>query len=88
VLAALFRNALVLPVLSPSGEAVRQVSENRIEITKPEGTAVIEATVPLTIGLSRKGRVFNMVPGAEAVPIIAQLAKVEGMKVVCTITVI
>jgi hypothetical protein len=80
--------SLVIPVLSPSGENVRQVSAHRIEITKPEGTVVVEATVPLIIKPSRHGRIFNMVPGCEAVPIIAHLPKVEGMKVVCTISVV
>jgi hypothetical protein len=80
--------ALVLPVISPSGEPVRQVSARRIEISKPAGTVVIEATVPLTIKPTEKGRVFNMVPGCEAVPIIVQLPKVEGMKAVCMVSVI
>lgn len=80
--------ALVLPVLSPSGEKVRQVSEHRIEITKPGGTVVVEASVPLSIRKTTKGRVFNMVPGAEAVPIIARLPDQAGMKADCTISVV
>lgn len=79
--------ALVIPVISPSGEEVRQVSETRIEITKPDGTVTVEANVPLNIKETTKGRAFNQVPGCEAVPIIAQLPSEAGMKAVCTITV-
>lgn len=76
---------LVIPVISPSGEEVRQVSDRRIEIVKPGGTVIVEANVPLTIMDSKKGRVFNQVPGCEAVPIIAKLPG-EG-EVVCTVSV-
>ncbi|NNJ85672.1 MAG: hypothetical protein HKP20_00745 [Akkermansiaceae bacterium] len=79
---------LVLPVISPTGEKVHQVSNTRIEITKPEGTVVIESTVPLNIKNTKKGRAFNMVPGCEAVPIIASLPITASMKAVCTISVL
>lgn len=78
---------LVLPVISQTGEEVRQVSETRIEIDKPGGTVVIEATVPLLIKKTEKGRAFNQVPGCEAVPILAHLCKEKGQTTVCTISV-
>lgn len=78
---------LVLPIISPTGEKVRQVSETRIEIDKPNGTVVIEATTPLTIKETEKARAFNQVPGCEAVPILAHLPEKDGQGVVCTITV-
>ncbi|WP_068259834.1 hypothetical protein [Rubripirellula obstinata] len=65
---------LVVPIVSPSGEEVRQVSPNRIEIDKPEGTVVVECNVSMEIKASEKGRIFNMVPGAEAVPIMVQMS--------------
>ncbi|MFC7338781.1 hypothetical protein ACFQY0_16415 [Haloferula chungangensis] len=77
---------LVLPVISPTGEKVRQVSATRIEISKPEGTLIVESTVPLSIRKSKKDRVFNMVPGCEAVPILAHLPSNDEMKVRCTIS--
>ena len=80
--------SLVVPILSPSGEAVRQVSETRIEIDKPEGTVVVECNIPLSIKESERGRVFNMVPGAEAAPIIAHQAKQTDQKIECTISVV
>lgn len=80
--------SLAIPIISPSGEAVRQPSETRIEIDKPEGTVVIECDVPLSIKNSEKERVFNMVPGAEAVPIMAHFTNAAGRKVSCTISVV
>ncbi|EMI16941.1 hypothetical protein RMSM_06142 [Rhodopirellula maiorica SM1] len=80
--------ALVIPVVSPSGEPVRQVSDTRIEIEKPEGIVVVESNVPFAIKDTEKGRVFNMVPGMEAVPIIARFPQHANQQVVCHITVI
>ncbi|GGD27380.1 hypothetical protein [Hyunsoonleella pacifica] len=63
--------AFVLPIVSPTGEKVTQVSENEIVIEKPKGIVKISASVPLKIKDMPKSRTFNMVPGVEAVPIIA-----------------
>ncbi len=79
--------ALVVPIISPSGEEVRHVSENRIEIDKPQGTVVIESDNPLSIKASEKERVFNMVPGAEAVPIVIALPREFTTAVWCQISV-
>ena len=80
--------SLVLPIVSRSGEPVKQVSDTCIEITKPGGTVVVESTVPLKIKHNEKGRVFNMVPGMEALPIIAQLPSEQGMQAACMIRVV
>jgi hypothetical protein len=66
------RPRLVLPVISPTGEKVTH-SANRIEIEKPQGTVVIEANAPLRIEKTTRPRIFNLVPGFEAVPIIAEI---------------
>jgi len=67
--------AFVLPLLSPTGEAVNQVNPNEITIQKPEGLVTIKASVPLKIKEMPGSRTFNMVPGAEAVPIMAYFEK-------------
>lgn len=67
------RPRLVLPLISPSGETVKQSAPDRIEIHKPQGKVVIEANAPLRIQQSARPRVFNLVPGFEAVPIIAEI---------------
>lgn len=63
--------AFVLPIASPSGEAVKFISENEIVIAKPEGLVNIKANVPLKIKNTPGNRTFNMVPGIQAVPIVA-----------------
>jgi hypothetical protein len=80
--------SLVLPIVSASGEKVTQVSGNRIEITKPGGTVVIESSVPMTIEKTKRDRIFNMVPGMEAIPISVALPRTNGMQATCTISVI
>ena len=66
------RPRLVLPMISPSGEKVTQ-SAQRIEIHKPQGKVVIEANSPLRIQEGTRQRIFNPVPGFEAVPVIADI---------------
>ncbi len=61
----------VLPIVSPTGEKVTQVSENIITIEKPEGIVKIISNSALKIKEMPKSRTFNMVPGVEAVPIIS-----------------
>ncbi len=83
-----FPAALVVPVVSPSGERVTQVNDQRIEIEKKEGTVIIEANVPLKIKETERSRTFNMVPGVEAVPIFAEFTEAEAEEIVCTIEVV
>jgi hypothetical protein len=67
------RPRLVLPIISPTGETVTRVSGNRIEIRKPGGTLIIEANAPLEIEDPGRPRIFNLVPGFEAVPVFAEI---------------
>ena len=80
------RTAFVLPVFSPTGEKVTQVSENEITIQKPEGLVSIRASVPLVIKDMPQNRTFNMVPGAEALPIMAYFDE-KGQEVKISIAV-
>jgi hypothetical protein len=75
--------ALTLPVVSPTGENVRRISEQRIEIQKPEGIVIIEANVPLRIRETGRERIFNPVPGFEAVPIVAEFYPGQVAAVEC-----
>ena len=63
--------AFVLPIISSTGEKVTQPNPNEITIQKSEGLVRITASVALKIKETPKERIFNMVPGAEAVPILA-----------------
>ncbi|QCW99549.1 hypothetical protein FGM00_05290 [Aggregatimonas sangjinii] len=79
--------SLLLPVISPTGEKITQPAENRIEIQKESALVVVEANVPISIKETKKERVFNMVPGMEAVPIQAFFTK--GItEIVCQIKVV
>ena len=63
-------DALVLPLVSQTGEKLVKISKNKIEIHKQEGIVVVEANAPIEIKESKKERVFNQVPGMEVLPII------------------
>lgn len=79
--------SVLLPVISPTGEKVSQTAENRIEIQKDAALVVVEANVPISVRQTKKERVFNMVPGMEAVPIQAFFTK--GItEIVCQIKVV
>ena len=65
------KTAFVLPIISPTGELVAQPNPNEITVQKPEGLVSIKANVPLVIKEIPGERTFNMVPGAEAIPIMA-----------------
>ena len=80
--------SLVLPLVSPSGAPVIRKSETRIEVVKPNGTVVIESNVPMVIQETEKDRIFNIVPGMEAIPIFVELSKTKRMETTCTISVI
>ena len=79
---------LVLPIISPTGEKVQQISPKRIEITKPEGLLIVEANVPLQISEMEKERAFNMVPGVEAIPIFASFENDKVGEIICTVRVL
>lgn len=72
--------AFVLPIISPTGEEVNQPTPNEIIVHKPEGLVNIKANVPLLIKEMPRSRTFNMVPGAEAIPIMAYFEK-QGQQV-------
>lgn len=73
------RPRLVLPIISPGGEKVTRPSVDRIEIHKPGGTLVLEANVPLQIEDTGRPRVFNLVPGFEAIPVFAEIPAGETL---------
>ncbi|MCF7954362.1 MAG: hypothetical protein K9M75_01035 [Phycisphaerae bacterium] len=70
--------SLVVPIISPSGEKVDRVSENRIEIQKPDGKVAVQSNCPLRIQDTGRDRIFNMVPGFEAVSIAIDVKLVNG----------
>lgn len=78
---------LVVPIISTSGEPVRQIADSRIEIEKPNGTVVITSNRPLALVAESEKRIFNMVPGMESVPVAMKLGN-NAIPVVCEISVV
>ncbi|EMI57279.1 hypothetical protein [Rhodopirellula sallentina] len=81
-------DSLIVPILSPAGEEVRQVSDTRIEVVKPKGTVVIESNATLSVQGDPTKRVFNMVPGAEALPLEIKIPAGNDLATRCVISVI
>lgn len=63
------RWSLVYPLVSPTGEPLRQVSERCWAVDKAGGTVVVESKVPLQRIKTARERGFNPVPGLEAIPL-------------------
>ncbi|RED47864.1 hypothetical protein [Seonamhaeicola aphaedonensis] len=73
--------AFVLPIVSPTGEKVMQVSEQEVTIEKPEGSVKITSSSFIQIKDTPKKRLFNMVPGVEAVPLIMPFEDKNQVKI-------
>jgi hypothetical protein len=71
------QTAFVLPIVSKNSDIVTQVNPKLITIQKPEGLVKIQASVPIKFKEMPKSRTFNMIPGVEAVPIVAYFPKGE-----------
>lgn len=85
---ALFPTSLVIPIVSPSVETVTQTSPTQIEIGKERKKVVVEANVPIRINETGRSRVFNMVPGLEAIPLLIDFPTKHFGAIGCTITVV
>ncbi len=59
----------ILPVVSPSSEAVEQADSKTIRIRKPGGTLTIRTGAAQGFEMVPKERTFNLVPGLECVPL-------------------
>ena len=80
--------ALVIPMISPTGEKLNWISDRKLEIHKPQGTLVIEANVPLRLKPMNRERAFNLVPGFEALPLVADFLPGEAAAIECRLSVI
>ncbi|MCF8362271.1 MAG: hypothetical protein K9G70_06565 [Prolixibacteraceae bacterium] len=67
--------ALVLPIVSQKGEKIEQLTNNEFVIHKMRGKLKLKANVPLSMQNGDNQRIFNMVPGVEAIPIFAYFLK-------------
>jgi hypothetical protein len=60
---------VIFPVITPTGEAVKIIDEHTITITKEKAVVKITSNATITILPDANGRVFNFVPGLEALPL-------------------
>ncbi|NER17808.1 hypothetical protein [Spongiivirga citrea] len=78
---------LVLPIISPSGESIIQESPNRVRIVKSNSQVILEANAAINSKKNEGQRIFNMVPGVEAIPFIIKFPKTKK-RISCTIKVL
>ncbi len=76
---------MVLPVISTQNEPVR-VAGGVVEITKHNRRLRIAADGPITLGPDRERRVFNHVPGMQALPILIELRGGRPLRVEIAVT--
>lgn len=69
---------LVLPLVSAATDEVKRIDEKTLHVVKPEGTVVVQATGPLQIEETKRERVFNMVPGVQALPLYLEVEDQGG----------
>ena len=63
------KTALVIPVISATGEKVIRISDQKLEIHKSGGKLVVESNVFINIKPMKRERAFNLVPGFEVLPL-------------------
>jgi hypothetical protein len=63
----------ILPIISNNSEMVRTLIDGAVEITKPGGRVLIKANIAPSFKTANNQRVFNHVPGLEAIALIYQL---------------
>lgn len=61
--------SLVMPLISPNHERQKETGNRQLNIIKENGSLILSTNVPLEVMKTKKSRIFNMVPGMEALPI-------------------
>jgi hypothetical protein len=74
---------VIFPVIAKTGEEVKVINEHTLTITKPKAVVKITSNVKISLLPTTNGRVFNFVPGLEAVPL-----TMEGQEVRISLEVI
>ena len=79
---------LVLPLRSPSPEKVERPRARQLTVDKPGGRVSVETDGKLAVKDTKRDRVFNMVPGIQALPIEIEPAAEEATRLTATIRVL
>ncbi len=59
----------IIPMIASSAETLKHKSAEEVRIQKPKATVYLNASDPLEMLPTTSGRIFNYVPGLEAVPV-------------------
>ena len=78
------RARFTLPLICSSKESWKRLDERRVVIEKAGGKLLVESSEPIHIATTQRDRVFNMVPGAQALPLTIPLPTVAGQPLVCS----
>lgn len=76
---------LVLPIIATNKEPIKQLADNKIAIAKENAVIVIESNFPINQRKTARARVFNMVPGMEAIVLDTLMTTDANKAIVCTI---
>ena len=78
------RTRLALPLVSPTTDEVKRVDDQTLHLLKPGGTVVVVADGLLGIDDTERERVFNLVPGVQALPLYAEVGE-RGARVTISV---
>ncbi|HEY4107440.1 hypothetical protein [Puia sp.] len=68
---------IIVPVISRSGEAVELINDRKMLLRKPRATVVVETDQPIVPLPAAGRRLFNFVPGLEAIPLVFDGGKAQ-----------
>lgn len=72
---------LVLPIISPETENVSRPNSCQLELEKQDEALRLESDSPLQTPADKRERVFNLVPGAQALPVTLALQENEPSEI-------
>lgn len=67
----------IMPVIAAIDEPMKKISDRELTVTKPGGLLRIKSNVPFGLLPTTNGRVFNFVPGLQAIPLAYNGSKIE-----------
>jgi hypothetical protein len=67
--------SFILPIISGNGETVLRLSDEKMIVRKSGGDVIIEANQKIDLlPTNHTGRIFNFVPGMEAIPMVVNIS--------------
>jgi hypothetical protein len=66
-----------VPIISAHNEEIILQNAYKFQLQKPNAKLTFEANVPMNIIKTEKGRIFNFIPGLEAIPLVVSGKSIE-----------